>query len=68
MPLESRKSALSCDLSTLTATGDAEIHLSFKGTVADPECLSQIPDQNLSIPNPGSKTDRIPDLDPQKGI
>jgi hypothetical protein len=33
MPLESRKSALSCDLSTLTATGDAEIHVTLKAVM-----------------------------------
>jgi hypothetical protein len=68
MPLESRKSALSCDLSTLTATGDAEIYVYFEKNVAHPEWLSRIPDPNWSILDPGSKRERIPDLDPQKGI
>ncbi len=45
-------------------------------SVADPECLYQISDQNFSIPDPGSKTSqirvskkhRIPDPDPQHGL
>jgi hypothetical protein len=31
-------------------------------SVADPRCLSQIPDPNFSIPDPGSKRSRIPVL------
>ncbi len=70
MPLESRKSALSCDLSTLTATGDAEIHVYFESSVADPKWLFL--DPNLTIRIQGQKEtgsrDRIPNLDPQQGI
>jgi hypothetical protein len=28
----------------------------------DPECLSRIPDPIFSIPDPGSRVDKIPDL------
>jgi hypothetical protein len=65
MPLESRKSALSCDLSTLTATGDAEIrYMSILKAVL--LIRDVYPGPNLSIPDPGSKKNRIPDLDPQE--
>ncbi len=58
MPLESRKSALSCDLSTLTATGEAEIHVYFESSVAHPGCLSRIriyPSQILGQKGTGSQ-------------
>jgi hypothetical protein len=38
------------------------------GSVADPGCLSRIPDTNNSIPDPGSKRLRIPDLDPHRRL
>jgi hypothetical protein len=31
------------------------------GSDADPGCLSQIPDPNFSIPDPGSRVKKIPD-------
>jgi hypothetical protein len=30
-------------------------------SVADPRCLSRIPNPNYSIPDPGSKAKKIPD-------
>jgi hypothetical protein len=37
-------------------------------SVADPGCLSRIPDPNFSIPDSGSKRFRIPDRDPHPRI
>jgi hypothetical protein len=38
------------------------------GSIADPRCLSPIPDPNFSIPDPGSKRFRIPDPDQHRRI
>jgi hypothetical protein len=35
--------------------------MTIDGSVADPGCLSLIPDAVFSIPNPGSSIDKIPD-------
>jgi hypothetical protein len=42
------------------------ISLNHNSSVADPKCLSRIPDPNFSIPDPGSKRFLIPNPDPHK--
>jgi hypothetical protein len=37
-------------------------------SVAEPGCLSRISEPNFSNPDPGSKSFRIPDLDPHQRI
>ncbi len=46
----------------MKAPGNINIkYLSLLNSVADPGCLSRIPDPNFSISDPGSKTIKIPD-------
>ncbi len=45
-----------------TVLENAKLESAAQCTVADPGCLSRIPDPNFSIPDPGSRVTKISDL------